>query len=140
MFLTSVYQQDRTFPAPGSRLPAPGSRLPAPGSNYALLKERRVKYLTPQIPCFSQQILSFLDKTASSRGLKVLSVGQNDLFHQQNGLFCQQEVCCEFAELDDSDKDCILRISQALSFASLKPYLVQLFHESYSEEEVCQWT
>jgi hypothetical protein len=35
-------------------------------------------------------------------------------------------LCCEFAELDDSDKDCILRISQALSFASRKPDIASL--------------
>jgi hypothetical protein len=37
-------------------------------------------------------------------------------------------LCCEFAELGDADKDCILRISQALSFAAQKPDFDSLSH------------
>ncbi|MDR3171478.1 MAG: hypothetical protein LBU17_07605 [Treponema sp.] len=39
-------------------------------------------------------------------------------------------LCCEFTELDDSDKDCILRISQALSFAARKPDFTSLSYAS----------
>jgi hypothetical protein len=60
--------------------------------------------------------------------------------HEVNAEQRLTRLCCEFAELDDSDKDCILRISQALSFAARKPDLVSLSHETYSKEEVCRWT
>jgi hypothetical protein len=50
------------------------------------------------------------------------------------------QLCCGFADLDDSDKECVLRISQALFFATRKPDFASLSSPRLSGEgELSQW-